>query len=233
MRILVTRPLEDANRIAGQLRARGHEPLVAPLMEIRFREGPEISLDGIQAVLATSANGVRALAKRSARRDVPVLAVGPQTAAEAQALGFIDVRDAQGDGAALALAVEKWAEPANGALLHVAGREASAQLARKLTDRDFEVRTAVLYDALPVESLPEQVVKALQNGALDAAMFFSPRSAQVFVDCIGKAGLGAGCARLTAFCISQAAAARLAPLTFGALRVAKNPNQEALLALLD
>jgi uroporphyrinogen-III synthase len=232
MRILLTRPLDDSLRIAELLRARGHTALIAPLMEIRFRDGPEISLDGIQAVLATSANGVRALARRSARRDVAILAVGPQTAAEAQALGFTEVRNAQGDAAALALAVEKWAEPERGALLHVAGREASAQLARKLTERDFEVRTAVLYDAAPAETLPAEITQALAEGNLDAAMFFSPRSARVFVECIDGAALGAKCAGMTAYCISQAVADRLAPLTFAALRVAKNPNQEALLALL-
>jgi len=232
MRILLTRPLDDSIRIAEQLSARGHTALVAPLMEIRFREGPEILLDGIQAVLATSANGVRALARRSARRDVPILAVGPQTAAEAQALGFTDVRDAQGDAAALALAVEKWAEPEKGALLHVAGREASAQLARKLTDRDFEVRTAVLYDAVPAAALPAEIVQALSDGSLDAAMFFSPRSARIFAERVEEAGLAQRCARLSAYCISQAAADRLVPLTFAALRVAKTPNQEALLALL-
>lgn len=232
MRILLTRPLEDSVRIAELLSARGHTALIAPLMEIRFREGPEISLDDIQAVLATSANGVRALARRSVRRDVPVLAVGPQTAAEAQALGFTEVRNAQGDASALALAVEKWAEPEKGALLHVAGREASAQLARKLTERDFEVRTAVLYDAVPAAALPAEIAQALSDGSLDAAMFFSPRSARVFVECIDGAVLGAKCAGMIAYCISQAAADRLAPLTFAALRVAKNPNQEALLALL-
>jgi len=87
MRVLVTRPLDDALEIQILLAARGHEVVVAPLLRVAFRRGTEIDLTGVQAILATSANGVRALAQRTERRDVPVFAVGPQTAQAAQALG--------------------------------------------------------------------------------------------------------------------------------------------------
>src|ERR1700749_3338061 len=82
MRVLVTRPEEDAVRIAEILKSRGHEPVIAPLLKTNFHNGPDISLDGVQAILATSANGVRALATRTRRRDIPLFAVGPQTAQE-------------------------------------------------------------------------------------------------------------------------------------------------------
>src|SRR4051812_49138915 len=88
MRVLITRPLEDAEETGRQLALRGHEPLVAPLLSTQFFDGPEVALDGVQAILATSANGVRALARRTPRRDVALFAVGPQTAAQAQSLGF-------------------------------------------------------------------------------------------------------------------------------------------------
>ncbi len=85
MRVLVTRPKEDAEETAQLLAARGHQALVAPLLETRFFDGAALTLEGVQAVLATSANGVRALARRTARRDVPLFAVGPQTAEAAKA----------------------------------------------------------------------------------------------------------------------------------------------------
>ena len=67
MRILVTRPAEDGAEIARLLAAMGHQALLAPLLTVRIHDGPPLSLAGIQAVLATSANGVRALAARTAR----------------------------------------------------------------------------------------------------------------------------------------------------------------------
>ena len=63
MRILVTRPWDDAREISRKSEERGHRVICAPLLTIEFFDGPEISLDGVQAILATSANGVRALVR--------------------------------------------------------------------------------------------------------------------------------------------------------------------------
>src|ERR1700722_5354367 len=89
MRVLVTRPAEDASRTAETLAKLGHAALIAPLLEIRFLDGPGISLAGVQAILATSGNGIRALARRSPRRDIPVFAVGTRTANVARAEGYL------------------------------------------------------------------------------------------------------------------------------------------------
>src|SRR5690349_18217460 len=102
MRVLVTRPLDDSIETATRLAAQGHESVITPLLSVRFLEGEALSLDGVQAVLATSANGIRALVRRTARRDVPVFAVGRQSAEEARVAGFSDVRNAEGGSAALA-----------------------------------------------------------------------------------------------------------------------------------
>jgi len=233
MRILVTRPIEDAERTAAALRARGHEPILSPLMEIRVIDGPEISLDGVQAILATSANGARSLARRTARRDVPVFAVGPQTTLAARASGFTDVRDADGNAADLAETVSRWLDPRRGALLHAAGRERKGELAPSLEAAGFAVRTEVLYEAIPAAEFTPDARAALASGKLDAVMLFSPRSAAIFVGLVQQAGLSQACHILTAICISPAASSALDPLKFAQIRVANRPNQDSLLALLD
>src|ERR1700733_1933892 len=141
MRVLVTRPRADTEIAAAKLIALGHSVIIAPLLEIRFEDGPEISLDGIQAVLATSSNGVHALARRTQRRDVPLFAVGAQTAHVAREHGFKTVRNAEGDAAALAEATGNWARPDGGVLLHAAGVETKGQLAAALTANGFRVVT--------------------------------------------------------------------------------------------
>jgi uroporphyrinogen-III synthase len=229
MKVLITRPLEDGEETLRHLASRGHQGVIAPLLALRFLDGPEVILEDVQAVLATSANGVRALARRTPRRDVALFAVGPQTAGEAQRLGFESVKNANGDAAALALATAGWADTAKGALLHVAGEGNDAKLAGLLPG--FRVRQEILYAVSPVEKMPEAAADGLRNGQFDAALFYSPRSAAVFRDCVLRESLSVD--SLLAVCISAAAGAALAPLAFGDIRIAVQPNQSALLALLD
>lgn len=232
MRVLITRPEDDAREIAARLVARGHEPVIAPLLAIHFFDGPEISLDDVQAILATSANGVRALARRAARRDVPVFAVGPQTAETARAENFASVRSADGDAETLAARAQAWSVPDKGVLLHATGKDSQGKLAASLTTAGYRVRVLELYEAVAADALPMDAAQRLRDGTLDAVLFFSPRTGRIFRACCTAEGLEDPCARLTAICISAVTANALAPLAFGSVLIAAAPNQEALLACL-
>ena len=228
MKVLITRPQEDGKEIARRLAERGHQALLAPLLTPRFHDGPEPDLKGVQAILATSANGIRAFVRRSPRRDFSIFAVGPQTADEARKSGFTEVRNADGDAKALALAATLWAAK-KGVLLHVCGEDAPGTLAENLILRGFKVRRCPLYAIEPATSLPDEARTALQDRALDAAMFFSPKSARIF----GLLADGLPTEDLTALCISPATAQALSPTPFARIAVAAKPNQAAILALLD
>jgi uroporphyrinogen-III synthase len=230
MKVLVTRPAEDGAEIAQRLAAMGHEALLAPLLRVEFHGGPPLVLDDVQAILATSANGVRAVARRTARRDLPLFAVGPQTAAAAEAAGFIRVRNAAGDAAALVVRAAEWADPAKGWLLHAAGEEASGALAETLRTLGFQVRRESLYRVIPVQEMPPEAASALAQGKVDAALFFSPRSAETFAACMAQARLDTR--SVVAVCISENTATALGDMEFREIRVAPAPNQDSLLAAL-
>jgi uroporphyrinogen-III synthase len=227
MRILITRPREDAEAIAALLRESGHQPLPAPVLATRWFDGPVLDFSGIAAILATSANGVRALIRRTARRDIPIFAVGPQTMAEAQKAGFARIENADGDARALADAVPRWLQPQAGTLLHVCGEQNEGALAETLVARGYAVRREILYVVEP-RPLPAEAITALRAKAVDAALFFSPRSARIFVE----QAQGLALDGVTALCISPATARALPEGRFAAIRTASRPNQEALLALL-
>jgi len=232
MRVLVTRPLEDTHETASRLKALGHEAIIAPLLEVRFRNGDEVTLDGVQALLVTSANGVRALMRRTSRRDVPVFAVGQQSAEQARAAGFKTVRQTEGGSGALAQATTKWADPANGSLLHISGADVAGDLAGTLHDAGFTVRREVLYEAVAIDLLPKTALEAFNSG-IDAVLLFSARSSAAFVAGVVQAGLQPACKNLIAIAISQAAAAPLSALSFREIRIPERPNQDAMLALLS
>ena len=232
MRVLVTRPPEDARETEAQLRSRGHDAVVAPLLTVRFHAGPAIDLTNVQAILATSANGMRAIARRTERRDLPVFAIGSATALSAKSAGFSDVKSADGDAIDLAKAIPSWASPESGDLLHASGVEGEGRLAKALTASGFRVRTEFLYDVAAVSTLPTAIADELLANRIDAVMLFSSRSAQVFAKCVADAGLAARVANLLCLCISKATASGLAPLNPSNVRIAEHPNQASLLDCL-
>jgi len=115
-------------------------------------------------------------------------------------------------------------------LLHVRGSEGASILAEAIRRDGFTLREEVLYSVLPRPLQPD-AIQALKSGLVDAALFFSPRSAGIFRDTALKEALPTR--SLLALCISAATAAALMPLTFGETRIATAPNQSALLACLD
>ncbi len=232
MRVLVTRTMTDAGETEALLKARGHTAIVAPLLSVHFHDGSQIELTGIQAILATSANGVHALSQRTERRDLPLFAVGPQTAKAARDAGFASVKSADGDAAALAKAVPNWVSAKNGPLLHASGADGEGRLAKMLHASGFSVRTAYLYEVEAVAELPAVARNALTGGGLDAVLVFSPRGARTFANCVNRAGLAVAASSLIGVCISEATAAALAPLVLHEIRIAERPNQTSLVDCL-
>jgi uroporphyrinogen-III synthase len=122
MRVLVTRPEADAAALVAALEARGHEALAQPLLTIEPAvPEPPLDLAGVQALLFTSANGVRAFADVSQERGLPVFAVGDASAEAARAARFAKVESASGDVEDLARLVKDRLDPGAGPLLHGAG----------------------------------------------------------------------------------------------------------------
>src|SRR5947209_4837807 len=128
LRALVTRPRVEAESLAAALAARGIVAIIEPLLEIHYRGEPTPDLAGVQAILCTSANGVRALARLTDERALPLLAVGEATAARARAEGFASVESAGGNVDELIQLALRRLRPQAGQLLHVAGTVVAGDL---------------------------------------------------------------------------------------------------------
>jgi uroporphyrinogen-III synthase len=233
LRALVTRPREESEALASALGARGLEVVIEPLMQVHYLTSAALDLKGVQAVLCTSANGVRALAQASGERSVPLMAVGDATAARALSEGFTMVDSAGGDVGDLARLVTTRLRPQDGPLLHVAGNVVAGDLGAALCERGFAVERRVLYEARPAAVLSSTTADALRRGSIDFALFYSPRTATTFAKLVAAADVIDCCATITAISISPAADAALRDGPWLDRRVAERPNQSALLEALD
>ncbi len=213
MRIWVTRAEPGAGETAERLRALGHEPVVAPVLEVR-RLAPDIDLDGVSALAFTSRNGVEAFAALSGARDLPVFVVGGATAKAARAAGFASVTSAAGDVEALATIVD-----APGAVLCPGAAEPAADLPSLLRARGLQARSVAVYETDPLRPpVPQR---------LGAVLIHSPKAARVVATLVEPAS------PLLFACISENAARPLLEAGHEKVLAARFPDEAGLLKLLE
>lgn len=232
--ILVTRPEPDALPLAESLKVRGFATLTEPMLSVEFAPKPDIDLNGVQALMFTSANGVRAFATASDNRTLPAFAVGPVTAQAARKAGFDKVVAADGDVEALSGTVQKALDPKGGILLHIAGTVTAGDLKGALERRGFSVQRMPLYRTRPASALSAPCLAALDSASSDkpdrlvGATFFSPRTAKAFVSLSKTSGRTDCLAHLTAICLSEKVAEAVQPDLWRATAVSAEPEGASL-----
>jgi len=223
--IAVTRPQPDADLFARQLNEANLPPLVAPLIDIAFETSIEI--EDASAVAVTSANGVRALARASEDRSLPVYAVGPASAEAARGAGFPVAGVAESSVESLAALIATSAE--RGPVLHVTGSHQAGDLVAALKTAGISAFKQQLYRAEAVREMPKALGQALTEGRVEAVTLFSPRTARLFRELVEAEGLADMLAEVRLICLSEAVAEALSGLSARAIIAADQPDARAVI----
>ena len=229
------RPTAAAQRTAGALAGLGHEPIVAPMLAIEDLSSP--MPDGaFDAVLATSANGLTRLAKRSEiaeLRRLPLVAVGDRTAAAGREAGFATIHVADGDGRALVAEVRaRFAESSR--FLHAAGMDRAFDVAGALGRHGYAVEVVELYRAAAAAELPEAARTALERpreGRL-AALHHSRRIAETFLSLTDAAGFGEAVKTMPHAALATRVAEPLRAFGCSRVETAARPDEASLFEAL-
>jgi len=89
MRVVVTRPREQARPLVERLEGLGLDVVVCPLIEIEpFADSTAIDTSGYDWVIVTSSNGADLFARRRSGNHARIAAVGPGTAETLRELGI-------------------------------------------------------------------------------------------------------------------------------------------------
>jgi uroporphyrinogen-III synthase len=230
--MLVTRPEPDATETAGRLAALGIAPVKLPLLRFEVLDTSLPEAKGFAAIAVTSTNALRALEQRgvlSRYLDLPLHAVGDRTAAAARDLGFTEVHSAAGSFGDL---VDQLAQARlSGPVFYPSGREISGDLARSLSPFGKMVITAPVYAMVPVDAMDSAVLEQMRDGTIGAALIYSRRTAQSFVQLVSPGLATADRARLGLLCISETVAAPLMDAHFVRIALADHPSEEAMMRL--
>jgi len=227
MRLILTRPEEDALPLKAKLEALGHAAILAPLLKIVPRSQAFVPPLAYQLVCITSANALRFLQVEDRLKTVPLLAVGPQSLASARENGFKFAEACGGDVQGLAAHAAAKFDPQKGPVLYLSGEKTSADLQALLMASGFAVEKVITYDA--VVQAPGDIGVALKGA--DGVLLYSPRTAHLWCKLMVSAGLEKEAAAPIYYCLSDNVAKAL-PGSWKR-RVAEMPDEAAMLALLD
>jgi len=200
-RVLVTRAAEQAGPFISQLQERGAQVVECPTIRLVPPEqwGPVDAalrqLSGFDWLILTSANGVRFFFERLAQLGLSaavlqgcrVCVVGPKTAEALELRGVTaDLVPEQftGEGVVAAFA---GIDLRGRRVLFPKAAGARDVIPRLLAEQGAVVVDPVLYRALVPERLPEAARSALEQGALDLAIFSSPSTVQNLAALVGGA----------------------------------------------
>lgn len=203
-RVLVTRSDEQAGELVAALADLGAEGVSVPM--IRLAPPDDFApldaalarLDDYDALLLTSANAIRALADRAARRGVAlagfdrVVCVGPRTAEAALEAG-LSVHRVPSRFDAEAVLADLLAHDAPAGRRFLLPRSASARdvLPEGLRRAGAEVDAVTAYRTLPAEVDAPALRARLVAGDFDALTFTSPSTAKHFAALLDDASRAA------------------------------------------
>jgi uroporphyrinogen-III synthase len=234
MRILVTRPAADSEKTAARLRGLGHEPVLAPLLDI-VAAAPPADPPEPAALLLTSRNAVRAVARwpeAAGWRERPVFVTGRGTGDAATQAGFKDIRSADGDADDLVALVISEIGPEVRPILYPAARDRSEAFLESLRAKGYDILVIEAYRAELTATLEPAVCEALRSSRIDAVLLYSRRTAEGFRQAVERAGLAGALGGLRLCALSARVAEPLGGL--GAeIVVARRPDEDSLLALLQ
>ncbi len=225
---LITRTQPGADLTAQMVRTLGFEPVVAPAAHIE-NTPKDIDLNGVQALLMTSAAAARALDVTDELQAMPVYAVGDATAQAAIEVGFQNVISAGGDGANLAVLAADRMSPREGALVHVRGHEVAGDVTGMLRACGFEARHLEVYVTHDHPQFKARVTACIGSGA-GYVLIHSPAGARRFLAAVSDPDLDLSGWNVLG--LSQACLKTLEHLNFKSFVRADSPDEEALYAAL-
>ncbi|AGK59934.1 uroporphyrinogen III synthase HEM4 [Hyphomicrobium denitrificans 1NES1] len=236
MHVLVTRPKGDGEKLKAQLEQLGWEVSLEPLIRIVPNEIPPSAIDGASTLIVTSRNALKTLSASAAlvpATMLPLMAVGPGTAALALELGFKDVFEGPGTGAELAPEIVRKSKADGGTFVYLAGDKLAFDLPAVLTEQGVNIRRVVAYRSVAAETLSPRIAEALREGVIDVVVLMSPKTAETWASVAPDVAKPNDLSGISYACISEAVA-NVLRLRLGTqnIIIADRPNLEEIFIVL-
>lgn len=211
----------------------GFQPILLPLTEtVALPIEAHEALKDATAVAVTSANAVRHASRGliAALAALPCHAVGKRTAEAARKAGFLSVSEGPGDAVALADAI---AEGSSARIAYLTGCVRFPAFEERLAAAGVRVRAIETYDTIALDHSDAAVLARLSGEPIAMVLLYSAKAAAAMQALIGRPTLRDLFEKTSFFALSGRIAAALEGVPSERVRIAGEPQEEALLRLLQ
>lgn len=185
--VIITRPEPGLAKTIKAVNALGWKAVSSPLFSIQPESASLPDIQAVDLLVFTSAQAIIPTIQNynscyhKVLFTIPVFTVGDNTAVKASAAGFKNVISAHGDAIALAeLIIQKHKEKQKNILLPC-GKGMGGILTNQLQNHGFHVFRREVYSIHPYSSLSDQVIASIQQDQVNAILFFSEKTADLFL----------------------------------------------------
>jgi len=231
MKFVLTRPIEDSKRIKQSLENQGYKVIVNPLLEIKYKTNI-FNTDKYEVLIFTSRHSIRYLEEKNIfLKNKIICACGKSTFLEAKKFGTENTYILYSNVSELE---EKFAN-INGIkekkVLYLRGREITSDLASIFKDDGINIDDEIVYEANEINEFNNEFIKEIDRGQHLTILFYSIRTAQVYLQTMDKYNLSNKTSIIIAYCISENVANFLSKFGIEA-RYALDTSDDAILQLI-
>ncbi|MFA7276948.1 MAG: uroporphyrinogen-III synthase [Pseudobdellovibrionaceae bacterium] len=223
--VLVTRPENQAQRFAEDVRRAGGYPVVEPLLHVVPLSPDFHSLPLPSLIVVTSPQAVLGQHFPSAWFGIPVLCVGDQTAESVKESGFMRATSVQGSSRDL---IATLCVMERQTVCYLRGEDIKTDLAAALPQHLFS--EIITYRAEGVPDLSSDVIRIFPH--LHTVTLFSARAAQVLACLMKKHDLGRFSSSINLLSLAPQMLEYCHDYTWGGQFFAPHPDQAHMSALL-
>lgn len=230
-RVLLIRPPEESQTMGRILESKGIEFCHYPLFKPLFFPVPP--LHNPQALIITSKNAIRALQGYEGLREIPLYAVGDETAEFAKQTGFSNVMSASGTSQELIKLIMETAGRDQGVLWHLSGEIVKGNIIEALKSAGFEAKRQIVYQIEGVLELPDALYGELKNHRISHVIFCSSKTTTLFINLLKKIKIKKMACQIIALCLSHHIRGNALDLQWKQIWVSPKPNIQDLMRYFD
>ncbi len=248
-KIALTRPLKDTEIVAKDIAALGHNVVIAPLIDIvpccalpcysHLLEADYLVISSANVAIGLRQYKTQELTSLYSKS---VFAIGPMSAEAMRNLGFTQIYVAHSTIDSVVALIRNWHSKQKGYSqlrgVYLSGVHVAHNVSLLLRQAGLVCDRHAIYNARAVCTLPSDLHNCLQDRSLEAIVFYSSRTAQIFFTCARQCELHKNLNMLKYLCLSSNISESV--LIWGKecghelsqIYVAQNASNESMIALI-